>query len=74
MVPIPSNVSWYRIILRFENTEIKESTKSSLLPGIPNNGLNCEVAMLIDAAAVKPVITGKEMKSNKKPEIRAQLF
>lgn len=55
--------------LRFENTEINASTKSSLLPGMPNNGLICEAAILIDAAAVKPVITGNEMKSNRKPKI-----
>lgn len=69
-----SNVSWYRMLFRFENTEIKESTRSSLLPAIPNNGLNCELAILIDAAAVKPVMTGKEIKSNKKPEMHVELF
>ena len=62
------------MLFRFENTEIKESTRSSLLPAIPNNGLNCELAILIDAAAVKPVMTGKEIKSNKKPEMHVELF
>lgn len=35
---------------------------------MPNSGLNCVLAILMDAAAVKPVITGNEMKSNRKPK------
>lgn len=61
------------MLFRFENTETKESTRSSLLPAIPNNDLNCELAILMDAAAVKPVMMGKEIKSNKKPEMHVEL-
>lgn len=46
---------------------IRESKKLSLLPGIPRSDLNWEEAMLIAAAAVKPVITGNDIKSNRKP-------
>lgn len=34
---------------------------------MPKSDLNWEEAMLIAAAEVKPVITGNDMKSNRKP-------
>lgn len=67
IVQIPNNVSWYRIWSRFLKIAIKESRKLSALPGMPSSDLNWEDAMLIAAADVKPVITGSDIKSNKKP-------
>lgn len=67
IVPIPSKVSWYRICLRFLNIIIRESKKLSVLPGMPRSDLNCEDAMLIAAAEVKPVITGSDTKSSRNP-------
>lgn len=64
---MPSKVSWYRISWRFSKIFITESRKFSVVPLMPRSDLNCEEAMLIAAAEVKPVITGSDMKSNKKP-------
>lgn len=44
-----------------------EKFRKEKFPEIPTSGFNCEEAMLIAAAAVKPVITGNDMKSSKKP-------
>lgn len=67
-VQSPSNVSHGFILSRLENIALTASTKSSALPGIPKRDLNCEAAMLIAAAEVKPVITGSDIKSNRKPD------
>jgi len=46
--------------------------KFSLLPEMPSSDLSWEDAMLIAAAEVNPVITGSDMKSNKKPSETAR--
>lgn len=71
---MPSRVSSYRISWRFLKIAIRESRKLSLLPEIPKSDLNWEDAMLIAAAAVKPVITGSDMKSSRKPANRRAFF
>lgn len=67
IVQIPKIVSWYLIAFKFEKTCSTESRKPSVLPGIPKSCLNCDEAILIAAAEVNPVITGREMKSKRKP-------
>lgn len=49
--------------------DFKVSTRFSLFPRIPSSGLNCDVAIFIAAADVKPAITGSDIKSSKKPVI-----
>ena len=67
MVLTPRSVSHRLNSCKLAKIAVRESTSPSLLPDIPKSDLNCEEAILIAAAAVKPVITGSDIKSSRNP-------